>query len=166
VFKIRRSLFLIAAKDPDVFFKNNTYYRFLEKILNSTLSYTEDFSILTVFLDRILRKKYSKNIQTELFDFASIKENYLEKVKSNEIRREVSNLINDFEMYFVLFLFTRTIIDLIVWFIVIAIIAIYSLILSIFKKISIKDMIMQKSVEPTAKRVMNNSQFAYVAQEY
>jgi hypothetical protein len=50
VFKIRRSLFLIAVDNSDEFFRENSFYRFFESVLNTSLSYTEEFSLISSLL--------------------------------------------------------------------------------------------------------------------
>jgi hypothetical protein len=166
VFKIRRSMFLIAARDPDAFFKDNTYYRFFEAILNTTLSYTEYFSFAGIALDKLLRRRYIGNRDAAYFDYASLKENYLAKVKSGEIRDEVSKLMDSFLFHYGMFLYTRTIWETLIF----SIFAVFA-----FFYFSIKTMLGKQPASPLEResikesicqpttRMMNNSQFAYAA---
>jgi hypothetical protein len=166
VFKIRRSLFLIAAQDPDAFFKDNTYYRFFEAILNATLSYTEDFSFAGIVLDKLLRRQYTRNHNAAYFDYASLKENYLAKVKSGEIRDEVSKLMDSFLFHYGMFLYTRTVWETLVFSIFVVFATLYFSIKTILGKQPAspleKESIKESICQPTTK-MMSNSQFAYAA---
>jgi hypothetical protein len=170
VFKIRRSLFLIAAQDPDAFLKDNTYYRFFEAILNGALSYTEDFSFAGIILDKLLRWRYIRNQDATYFDYAQMKENYLAKVKSSEIKDEVSKLMDSFLFHYGIFLYTRTVWETLV-FSILAVFAFLCFALKAAVKIVMgkhpanpleKETIKESIRQPTA-QMMNNTQFAYAA---
>jgi hypothetical protein len=164
VFKIRRSLFLIAARDPDTFFKDSTYYRFFEAILNAALSYTEDFTFAGIILDKLLRRLYIRNQDRVYFDYSKMTEDYLAKVKSNEIKAEVSKLMDGFLFHYGMFLYTRTIWETLI-FSVFAVFAFsYFAIKTVLGKQPVspleKERIKESICQPTVK-MMNNTQFAY-----
>jgi hypothetical protein len=164
VFKIRRSLFLIAARDPDAFFKDNSYYRFFEAILNATLSYTENFSFAGIVLDKLLRRQYTRNHDAAYFDYTLLKENYLAKVKSGEIKDEVSKLMDSFLFHYGMFLYTRTAWETLVFSIFFVLTFLYSGIKTMLGKQPAnpleKEGIKESICQPTT-RMMNNSRFAY-----
>ena len=155
VFKIRRALFLIAMDNSDEFFHDNSFYRFFESALNTSLSYTEEFSLISSLLDTNIRFDYAKRNKIDSFDFDYVKKVYLKKIKSSETREEVEKLINDFEFQYGLFLMTRTFLVTILS-ISIAI-PIFALKLHIEqKKKDLREITLAYSNE-----VMSNSQFAF-----
>jgi hypothetical protein len=166
VFKIRRSLFLIAAQDPDAFFKDNTYYRFFEAILNAALSYTENFSFAGIVLDTVLRRRYIKNQDAAYFDYFTMKENYLAKVKSSEIKDEVSKLMDSFLIHYGMFLYTRTLWETLVFLVFAGCNVVYFAIKTMRERQPIspweKEVLKESIRQPTA-RMMNTTQFAYAA---
>jgi hypothetical protein len=171
MFEIRRALFLIAAKDPQVFFEDNTYYRFFECIINATLSYTEDFSLFTSLLDNWIRKGYSKRTNTVLFNFSQIKEKYLEKVQSDEIRKEVSDLMDSFTFHYAVFLLTRSFLELIVFSCSTIVLTIH-MTLKMFREEKRASTINKERLKAYIEKqyssdsMMNNSQFAYASRLY
>jgi hypothetical protein len=166
VFKIRRSLFLIAARNPDAFFKDNTCYRFFEAILNATLSYTEDFSFAGIALDKLLRRQYIGNHDAAYFDYFKMKENYLAKVKSGEIKDKVSKLMDGFLFHYGMFLYTRTIWETLIFSVFVCFAFFYFALKTAVGKQPVnpleKETIKESICQPTA-RMMNNTQFAYAA---
>lgn len=167
VFQIRRSLFLIAADNPQTFFQDNSSYRFFEQILNTALSYTDSFSLISNILETNRLVNYAKKNNIEGFNFNSIKNIQLNKIKSPEVRKEVSNLVSDFEFHYALFLLTRTFFGSILFcfstfFIVVFL---YAKALNEKKKESLKKSALAHSSIKFYKpdKMMNNSQFAYAA---
>jgi hypothetical protein len=162
VFQIRRSLFLIAADDPDVFFQGNSPYRFFETILNTTLSCTEDFSLISSILDTAVRVEYAKKNNIELFDFDFVKKVYLKKIKTPETRKEVATLIDNFVAHYALFLMTRIFFGLIFFSITIICIGIFLALQALYenRREALKRMALFYS-----NKMMNTSQFAYAASQ-
>jgi hypothetical protein len=162
VFKIRRSLFLIAADNPDEFFKDNSFYRFFESVLNASLSYTEEFSLIHSFLDTNIRFDYAKRNKIESFDFDYVKKTYLKKIKSSETREKVSKLLNDFESQYGLFLMTRTFLETILWISTAVIIFLFLAIKALVEqqKKDLRNMALAYSSRRINK-AMSNSQFAF-----
>jgi hypothetical protein len=167
VFQIRRSLFLIAADNPEEFFKNNSSYRFFERILNSSLSYTEDFSLLSSFLDAVIRYFYAKRKAVESFDYDFVKKSYLKKIKSVETRKEVSELLDDFQFHYVFFLLTCTFLGTVLFFIVIIFIILLAAVKALYEKN--KEFFKKRAIAYSSinyfrpNKMMSNSQFAFVA---
>jgi hypothetical protein len=163
VFRIRRALFLIAAQNPDAFFKDNTCYRFFEVILNATLSYAEDFSFTGIILDKLLRRRHIKNQHTA-FDYLTMKENYLAKVKSSKIKDAVSGLMDSFLFHYGMFLYTRTIWETLIFSVFVVFAFFYFAIKAALGKQPAssleKERIKESIRQPTVK-MMNNTQFAY-----
>jgi hypothetical protein len=165
VFEIRRTLFLVAAKDPEAFFKDNTYYRFFETILNATLSYTENFSFFGVLADTFLRKQYIKRQDAVYFDYRKMQENYLAKVKSKEVRDDVSRLMDNFVFHYGMFLYTRTILETVLFMGPVLFYLVFKLVIErqpakSLEKASFKDSISHPSV-----RMMNTTLFAHAASQ-
>lgn len=167
VFKIRRALFLIAAQNPDAFFKDNTCYRFFEAILNATLSYAEEFSFAGIVLDKLLRRRHIKN-RNVAFDYLKVKEDYLAKVKSGKIKDEVSKLMDNFLFYYGMFLYTRTIWETLIFSVFVVFAFFYFGIKTILGKQPAnsleKETIKETICQPTV-RMMNNTQFAYAVMQ-
>jgi hypothetical protein len=167
VFQIRRALFLIAADNPDLFFKDNSFYRFFENILNTTLSHAENFSLFYSFTERKVQRNYAKKNKVEPFDFSLVKKNYLKKVKSPEIRKEVSKLMDSFIFHYALFLSTRTFFNLVIFFAVVIFTTIITAVRTRIEKGNIS--IERYSLFYTSvsyyhpNKMMNNSQFAFAA---
>jgi hypothetical protein len=160
IFEIRRSLFFIAAKNPDAFFENNAYYRLFEAVIDETLNNTEDFSFSMLMLDKFLIKQYHKKLDSRIFDFFEVKKHFLKKINSDEIQAEVSKLMDSFMISYATFLCTRTFIELIVFSISIFIAAIG---ISARPK---KEIPLSKSFEPAASKMMNNPRFAYAVSHF
>jgi len=167
VFLIRRSLFLIAADNPEEFFKGNSSYRLFEKILNSTLSYTEDFSLISSILDTNIRCKYAKTKGLEAFDYDSIIKNYMEKIKSPETRNEVAKLLNSFKFHYGLFLLTRTFLGAIIFLFLIIFIVLFTVLKAIYDKN--REFLKKTTLAYTSidyfqpNKMMSNSRFAFAA---
>jgi len=165
VFQIRRALFLIAADNPDEFLKNNSSYRYFEEILNETLSYTEDFSLFSSVIETTIRFNYAKRQQIESFDYNYVKEEYLNKIKSSEIKNEVAKLLNDFQFSFTWFLMTRTFLGTVASVCLLSLFLIFFSIKIFFaqRKEDSKKLIRKFSSNYINNRMMSNSKFAYVA---
>ena len=167
IFQIRRSLFLIAADNPDEFFKNNSSYRYFESILNSTLSYTEDFSFVSSLLDSTICFDYAKRKKIESFDYDFVKKSYLKKIKSPETRKEVSNLLNSFQFHYGFFLLTRTFLGTILFSFVILFIVLIIVFKALYDKN--KEALEKRTIAYSSinyfrpNKMMSNSQFAFVA---
>jgi len=161
VFKIRRALFLIAADNPNEFFKNNSSYRYFERILNETLSYTEDFSLFSSVIEATIRYDYAKKQKIESFDYNYVKEEYLNKIKSSETRKEVSKLLDEFQIGFSLFLMTRTFLGTVA-FICSAVLLIGYFLIKMFIERRKEDL-ERLIIDYTSNRMMSNAKFAYVA---
>ena len=167
IFQIRRSLFLIAAKEPEEFFKDNSSYRFFENILNATLSYTEDFSLLHSLFDTAISYDYAKRKQIEPFDYNHVKKAYLKKIKSSETRKEVSKLLDSFQFHYSLFLLTRTFSGSVIFLFITFFITVFIVIKAIYEK---KKEDLEKSALAYSSinylrlnKTMNNSRFAFAA---
>jgi len=166
VFKIQNALFLIAADNPDEFLKNNSSYRCFERILNETLIYTEDFSLFSSIIEATIRHNYAKRQKIKSFDFNHAKEEYLNKIKFSETKKEVSKLLDDFQFSFAWFLMTRTFLGTVVSLCLLGLLIIFFLI-KIFLEESKEDLkvliINFSSNYLKVNRITNNSKFAYVA---
>jgi hypothetical protein len=166
VFKIQCALFLIAADNPDEFLKNNSSYRYFERILNETLIYTEDFSLLSSVIDVIIRYDYAKRQKIKSFDFNHVKEQYLNKIKSAETKKEVSKLLDDFQFSFAWFLMTRTFLGTVASLCLISLLSIFFLIKIFLEqgKKDLKELIVNFSSNYLkVNTIISNSKFAYVA---
>lgn len=168
VFKIRRSLFLIAVDNPDEFFKQNSPYRFFETILNATLSNTENFSLLSSLMETAILDDYAKRNDTSPFDFEFLKKIHLKKIKSPEVRKKVAAQIEDFEFHYVMFLLTRTFIGLVTTSLLSLFIIIFFAVKVLYeqkKETEEKSPILYSvrvlKQNKTMNKTMNNVQFAY-----
>jgi hypothetical protein len=164
VFYIRRSLFIVAANDPEAFLKDNTYYRFFEMILNATISYAEDLSFFRIIFDQVLRHGYARQLDDSYFNYEKMKENYLKKVTSDDIRKEVSKLMDNYLFHFGLFLYTRTIWETILFSTGVLVAMLCIGIQSLLSKNIVNPLkkVYEESSQQTVK-MMNNSQFASAA---
>jgi hypothetical protein len=169
VFQIRRSLFLIAADNPEEFFKSNSPYRYFENILNSALSYTEEFSLVLSILDTTIRYDYAKRKDIASFDYDHVKKAYLKKINSPEARKEVAKLLDDFQFHYGLFLLTRTFLGTVLFSSVIIFVALFIVAKAFYDKNKEleeleKTTLFYSSINYfQADKLMSNSRFAFVA---
>jgi len=167
VFQLRRALFLIASDNPDEFFRENSPYRFFENIFNTTLSYTENFSLISTIIEVNFLLNGTKKRNIKDFSFASIKKVQLKKISSLETRRKVSAIIDSFEAHYTLFLFTRTFLGLILFCFVAFFLLVYLFVKELYKKkkeaLKRADIVRSSIDFYKLGKMMNNSQFAYVA---
>lgn len=160
VFKIRRSLFLIASDNSEIFFKDNSSYRFFESILNTSLSYAENFSLISFVFDVVIRFDYAKKKNIRLFDFEAVKNEYLEKIATPKTKEEMSKLLYDFQFHLGLFLMTRTFFGTCLFILILIVVVIVILIKMIYEE-GREDL--NKVMLNYSNKIMSNSQFAFTA---